>query len=97
MTKTYQPVIPSKLANELNKALASAEPHVICRAIGRALDDFNIAEISRETGLERQSIYRAFKTRTTLPHFTTFLAVLTAMGLQLKVKPKRKRHSARMT
>ncbi|MCG2633022.1 putative addiction module antidote protein [Bradyrhizobium sp. WYCCWR 13023] len=92
MTKTYRPIIPPKLANELNKALASADPNAICRAIGTALVDFNIAEMARETGLERQSIYRAFKGRTTLPNFTTLLAVLTAMGLQLKVTPKRQRH-----
>lgn len=94
MTKTYRPVIPSKLADELNSAFASAEPHSICQAIGKALDDFNISEMARETGLQRQSIYRAFQTHTRLPNFTTVLAVLTAMGLQLKVTPLRERHRA---
>ena len=94
MTKIYRPVISSKLADELNKAFASAEPHTICKAIGKALGDYNIAEMARKTGLQRQSIYRAFQTHTQLPNFTTMLAVLTAMGLQLKVTPKRERSRA---
>ncbi|WP_092228959.1 addiction module antitoxin [Bradyrhizobium sp. Gha] len=88
------PIVPSKLADELNIALASAEPNRICKAIGIALGDFNIAEIARQTGLQRQSIYRAFQTHTQLPNSTTILAVLTAMGLQLKVIPKRERPRA---
>jgi probable addiction module antidote protein len=90
MTKTYRPIIPSKLADELNIALASAEPNRICKAIGKALGDFNISELARETGLQRQSIYRAFQTHTAVPNFATVLAVLTAMGLHLKVTPTHK-------
>lgn len=88
MTKSYRPVIPSQLAKELNQAFASSEPHTICRAIGRALADFNVSEISKETGLQRTSIYRAFGNEQ-LPNFSTILRVLTAMGLQLKVAPAR--------
>lgn len=88
MTKNYRPVIPSQVAAELNQAFASAEPHTICKAIGKALGDFNVAEMARQTGLQRQSIYRAFRTTTQLPNFSTVLAVLTAMGLQLKVVPR---------
>jgi DNA-binding phage protein len=58
------------------------------------VSDFNIAEMARQTGLQRQSIYRAFKTNTQLPNFSTVLAVLSAMGLQLKVAPKRERSTA---
>nr|WP_249807483.1 addiction module antidote protein [Bradyrhizobium sp. 61] len=75
----------------MNQAFASAEPHRICGAIGEALKDFNISEISREAGLQRTSIYRAFGNEQ-LPNFSTVLAVLTAMGLQLKVTPKRGAH-----
>jgi|SRR4051812_44748981 probable addiction module antidote protein len=94
MTKTYRPIVPSRMAEELNIALASAEPKTICKAIGKALGDFNIAEMARQTGLQRQSIYRAFKTNTQLPNFSTVLAVLSAMGLQLKVTPKGERSTA---
>jgi len=89
MSKTYRRAIPAQLAAQLNTSFASAEPHEICQAIGKALSDFNIAEMARETGLARQSIYRAFQTHTKLPNFTTILAVLTAMGLQLQVAPRR--------
>lgn len=90
MTKTYRQVIPSQLATEFNPAFASAEPHTICRAIGQALKDFNLSEVSRKCGLQRTSIYRAFGDEQ-LPNFSTVLALLPAMGLQLKVVP-RKRH-----
>lgn len=87
MTKTYRPVIPSQLAADLNRAFASTEPHTICRAIGQSLKDFNVSEISKKTGLQRTSIYRAFGDEQ-LPNFSTVLAVLTAMGLELKVAPR---------
>jgi len=82
------------MAKELNIALASAEPKIICKAIGKALGDFNITEMARQTGLQRQSIYRAFRTNERLPNFTTVLAVLSAMGLQLEVKPTRGRSTS---
>jgi hypothetical protein len=37
MTKAYRPIVPSRIAEELNIALASAEPKIICKAIGNAL------------------------------------------------------------
>lgn len=86
MTKPYRPVIPSRLADELNGAFASGEPRIICTAIGKALGDFNISDIARQAGLQRTSIYRAFG-NAHVPHFSTVLAVLTAMGLQLRVVP----------
>ncbi|MFC7699647.1 DNA-binding protein [Bradyrhizobium sp. GCM10028915] len=94
MTKSYRPIVPLRMAKELNIALASAEPKIICKAIGKALGDFNIAEVARQTGLQRPSIYRAFKSNTQLPNFSTVLAVLSAMDLQLQVKPKRERSTA---
>ena len=88
VTRIYRPIIPSQLADELNRAFDSAEPRTICREIGKALADFNVSEIAKETGLQRTSIYRAFSSDR-LPNFSTVLAVLTAMGLKLHVVPKR--------
>lgn len=87
MTKTYPPVMRSQLADELNQAFASAEPHQICSAIGQALKDFNVSEIAKNTGLQRTSVYRAFGTER-IPNFSTVLAVLTAMDLELRVAPR---------
>ena len=89
MPKINRPITPTDLANQLNTSFASAEPHRICQAIGQALGGFNISDVARETGLARQSIHRAFKADSQLPNFTTVLAVLTAMGLELKVAPRR--------
>jgi probable addiction module antidote protein len=90
MTKTYTPIIPAQLARELNAAFASSDAQAICKAIGEASRKFNIAELARQTGLQRQSIYRAFG-GDQLPSFTTVLSVLSAMGMQLKVTPRRRR------
>jgi probable addiction module antidote protein len=88
MTKTYAPIIPAQLARELNTAFASSDAQAIREAIGEAARKFNIAELARQTGLQRQSIYRAFILGgDQLPNFTTVLKVLTAMGMQLKVVP----------
>ena len=56
VTKIYRPIVPSQLAEQLNTAFDSAEPHTICREIGRALTDFNVSEIAKEAGLQRTSI-----------------------------------------
>jgi probable addiction module antidote protein len=90
MTKRFSPVVPSQLTNELNEAFESAEARTICRAIGKALDNFNISEVAREAGLQRTSIYRAFGNER-LPNFSTVLGVLTAMGLEIRVVPRRRR------
>jgi probable addiction module antidote protein len=91
MTKTYAPIIPEQLARELNTAFVSSDAQTICQAIGEVVRKLNIAELSRETGLQRSSIYRAFISGEQLPHFATVLGVLTAMGMQLKVTPRRRR------
>ena len=95
MTKAHRPVSPAHLATQLNASFATGDPHQICQAIGDALGDFNISDMARETGLARQSIYRAFHTHRKLPNFTTMLAVLAAMGLQLEVVPERGRSRGR--
>jgi hypothetical protein len=58
---------------------------------GEAVRKFNIAKLSRETGLHRSCIYRAFSSREQLPNFATVLGALTAMGMQLKVTLRQRR------
>jgi len=90
--QAYIPITPAQPADELNIAFASAECQTICKGIGKALPHFNISEIARQTGQQRISIYRAFGDEQ-LPNFSTVLGVLTAMGLQTKVVPRRSRRS----
>lgn len=78
------------LIAELNKSFKTSDPKTISLAIGRAVREFNISRLAKESGLERPSIYRAFAGEQ-LPNFTTVLAVLNAMGLRLKVGPSRSR------
>ncbi|WP_456649766.1 helix-turn-helix domain-containing transcriptional regulator [Bradyrhizobium sp. LM2.3] len=48
------------------------------------------SEVAREAGLQRTSIYRAFGNER-LPNFSTVVGVLTAMGLEIRVVPRRRR------
>jgi DNA-binding phage protein len=52
----------------------------------------NVSDIAKKAGLERTSLYRAFRdTQQRHPNFSTVLNVLDALGLQLKVVKSRKR------
>jgi probable addiction module antidote protein len=68
----------------LNEAFDTCDITVICRAIGDVTRLYNIADLARKAGLERPSLYRAFS-GDGLPNFSTVLAVLEAMNLQMKV------------
>jgi len=88
MTKHPSEDIRVRLAQDLNRAFESSDPQIISEAIGRAIREYNIAEIARKTGLNRPSIYRAFGGQR-FPNFTTVLSVLNAMGFSVKVVTSR--------
>ncbi|WP_409241846.1 DNA-binding protein [Bradyrhizobium sp. NC92] len=62
----------------------------------RTSKDFNVSEIATNTGLQRTSIYRAFGTER-IPKFSTVLAVLTAMDLELRVAPRAGAETSRLS
>ena len=88
MSKSHPNTLPQLDVDELNQAFETADVQRICAAIRHAVHSYNIADIARNAGLSRPSIYRAFSGGQAAPNVTTMLGVLHAMGLQLKVAPR---------
>jgi probable addiction module antidote protein len=78
-----------EIADHLNAAFQSDDVDRICQSIGAAAKSHNIADIARKSGVNRASVYRAFAGGGAFPNLTTVVGVLAAMGLRLKVVPKR--------
>jgi probable addiction module antidote protein len=78
-----------KMALYLEAALEENDPALIAAALGDIAKAKGMTEIAKETGLGRESLYKALSTDGN-PSFATILKVLEALGLQLSAAPKRK-------
>ena len=90
--KTSKPFDAAKyLASEsdvalfITEALQTNDVEYITHAIGVAAKARGMTQIAEQTGLSRESLYRALSTEGR-PQFDTIQRVLTALGLQLKVE-----------
>jgi probable addiction module antidote protein len=70
--------------SESNRAFETYDLDAICQATGDAVRLHNVSDVARIAGLKRTSIYRALGCRQ-LPSLSTVVAVLKAIGFQLKV------------
>ncbi len=77
------------VAAYINRAFDIGDLDDICKAIGIAAKTHSITDIAKESGIKRESIYRAFAGGGAHPNLTTVARVLDAMGLRLKVTIKR--------
>ena len=75
----------------INEAFKSREVSRMAKAIGTVAKTGNIAEVARQAKLARTSVYRAFAGGAPHPNLTTVVYVLEALGLELRVRPIRKR------
>ena len=66
----------------LNQALASGDTDLLLLAIGDAAKARGMAQIARDAGLGRESLYKAFAVGAK-PRFDTVLKVLRALGVQM--------------
>ena len=73
----------------INQALEKSDIAEICRAIGAATRLYNISDLAHRSGIERQSVYRAFAGGPKHPNFSTVLNVLDAMGFRMHVTVRR--------
>jgi probable addiction module antidote protein len=87
--KTATRAIRQAAADCINQALEKSDIAEICQAIGAATRLYNISDLAHRSGIERQSVYRAFAGDAKHPNFTTVLSVLDAMGFQLHVTVRR--------
>lgn len=70
------------MAAYLEAALEEGDPALIAAAMGDIARAKGITQISRETGLGRESLYKALSPEGN-PEFATVLKVLRALGLRL--------------
>ena len=74
------------IAAYIEAALEDGDPGLVAAAIGDIARARGMAQIAKETGRSRESLYRALSDRGN-PELATLMGVLKALGLQLSVKP----------
>ena len=74
------------IAAYLEAAFEGGDPQLISAALGDVARARGMTELSRETGLSRESLYRALSADGH-PEFSTVLKVLNAFGVRLEAKP----------
>jgi probable addiction module antidote protein len=70
------------MAAYLEAALEDGDPKVVTSALGAIARARGMAQIAREAGLSRESLYRALSPEGN-PEMATFLKVVRAMGIHL--------------
>ncbi len=73
-----------ELAAEINAALATGDPASIVDALGNIAKARGMSQVSKDTGLARESLYRSLGAGGN-PEFNTVLKVITSMGFRLMV------------
>ena len=72
----------------LDAALEDGDTAVVMAALGDIARAKGMAQLARDTGLGRESLYKALST-TGNPEFATILKVVRALGLQFHVQAAR--------
>lgn len=75
-----------RIAAYLEAAFADGDPALFASAIGDFARARNITAIARDTGLTRETLYRAFSPGGN-PTLATMAAVEKALGFQLSIRP----------
>ncbi|MGA9070258.1 MAG: addiction module antidote protein [Terracidiphilus sp.] len=74
------------LSAYMSEALATEDPAFIADALGVVARARGMSEIARQSGLSRESLYRALSPEGN-PEFNTILRVVRSMGLRLSTTP----------
>ncbi len=75
------------IAAYLDEAMATSDARFIAKSLGVVARARGMTQMAQETGLSRESLYRALSDDGN-PEFSTLLAVVSALGLQLSITPK---------
>ena len=75
---------PEELAEYLNAALDTKDDLLIQDAIGMAARMRGMSSVAEDTGLSRESLYRALSSEGN-PRISTLSKVLSSLGLKLRV------------
>jgi len=70
------------IAAYFDAAIEDGDPSVIVRALGAIAKSRGMARVARESGLRRESLYKALSP-TGNPEFATVIKVMRALGIRL--------------
>jgi probable addiction module antidote protein len=79
---------PEDMAAYLEAALEDGDPAVVTHALGTIARARGMSQIARDTGLGRESLYKALSPGGN-PEFATVLKVVRALGLKLHAEAER--------
>ena len=74
------------MAAYLEAALEDGDPRVVAAALGDIARAKGMTQVARDTGLGRESLYKALSPDGN-PELATLLKVVAALGLQLRAEP----------
>ena len=74
------------IAEYLNVALASEDPDLFLQAIADVAKARGMAQVAKETGLGRESLYKALAPGAK-PRYDTVLKLIRALGVELHLTP----------
>jgi len=74
------------MAAYLQAALEDGEPALVIHALGNIARARGMSQIARDTGLGRESLYKALSPEGN-PEFATVLKVVQALGIKLNAEP----------
>jgi probable addiction module antidote protein len=74
------------VAEYISEALLTGDIETITHAIGVAAKARGMTDVARQTGLSRESLYKALSAEGH-PQFETIALVLRALGLRLRAEP----------
>lgn len=75
------------MAAYLEAALEDGDPTVVVKALGTIARARGMSQIARDTGLGRESLYKALSPEGN-PEFATVMKVVRALGLKLRAEPE---------
>ena len=86
---------PEAIAAYLDAALEDGNSKLIAAALGDAARARGMTALARETGLSRESLYRALSSDGN-PELATVLKVLRAFGVRLEARTMEKKEAAEL-
>lgn len=72
----------------IEAALEDGDPSLVAAALGDVARARGMSQLARDTGLSRESLYRALSAEGN-PEFSTVLRVMKALGLRFSAQPVR--------
>lgn len=73
-----------EIAQYLNEAYQDNDPRIFMVALGNVAKIKGVTNIAKETGLNRESLYKVFSGKSS-PHWSTVQSVMKALGCHLSI------------